>query len=238
MSFFVVSTQMSFAASGIAHAMFGGMAFALALGFNPKVGGVLAGVLMGVGVYVFGGRFPRDAVIGILFAFFMSIGAIALRFYSGYSDVLWSYMFGSVALSSVLDGVALAGFSAVTVLISGWHPLRLFLFNADIAASEGVPVGLLHMLLVALLTFGIMFSLNTFGSILTSAMVIAPALIAFSVSKGFFTSFLLSGGVSLALSLFGYALAFAFDLPFGATTGVLVSSAVGLIFVLKRVLKW
>ena len=239
-SFFVVARNMAFATTGVAHAMFGGIAFAVVLGLNPTLGGFAFGLLMGLGIYLFGRRLPRDAIIGLTFSFLMSVGAIALRFYRGYANLLWSYMFGNVTLATWGNVAAILILIIVGVLgfVFLRDGLKLYLFSEDIAAAERYPVGTYHALLLLFETLTIILVLRVFGSILTTSLVVVPALLSFMLFRGFLLSLLMSGLISLLLSLSGYALSFYLDLPYGATTTALSFLVFAAVWSVRRGQVW
>jgi len=239
-SFFVVSRNMAFAATGVAHAMFGGIAFAVVLGFDPTVGGMLFGLLMGLGIYLFGGKLPRDAVIGVLFSFLMSVGAIALRFYRGYANLLWSYMFGNITTATWGNVLSIAVVLIVGLTLMFWkyEGLKLYLFSEEIAMAEKVPVNVYHGVLLLFETLTIVLVLRVFGSILASSLVVVPAMVSFALFRGFLRSFLMSGLVSVLLSIAGYVLAFYLDLPYGATTTSLAFVLFAAVWGLGRGVIW
>ncbi len=239
-SFFVVSRSMAFATTGVAHAMFGGIAMAVVLGINPDLGGFAFGLAMGLGIYLFGRKLPRDAVIGLTFSFLMSVGAIALRFYRGYANLLWSYMFGNITLATwwhVLTLVILLGVGVVLLAVK-YDSVRLFLFSEEIASAEKHPVSLYHGTLLLFETLTIIFVLRVFGSILTTSLVVVPALISFMLFRGFLLSLLMSGVLSLLLTLSGYAFSYAFDLPYGAATTVIAFLAFTAVWIVRRGRVW
>ncbi len=239
-SFFVVSRNMAFATTGVAHAMFGGIALAVVLGISPDLGGFAFGLAMGLGIYLFGRKLPKDAVIGLTFSFLMSVGAIALRFYRGYANLLWSYMFGNITLATwwnVLTLVALL-VAGVVLLAVRYDGMRLFLFSEEMASAERHPVSLYHGALLLFETLSIIFVLRVFGSILTSSLVVVPALISFMLFRGFLLSLIMSGVLAVLLTLSGYAISYAFDLPYGAATTVAAFVGFTVIWFVQRRRVW
>ncbi|NPB04315.1 MAG: metal ABC transporter permease [Thermotogae bacterium] len=239
-SFFVVSKGLAFATTGVAHAMFGGIALAVAVGVNPQIGGFTFGLLMGIGMHVFGRRLPQDAVIGLTFSFLMSVGAIALRFYRGYANLLWSYMFGNITLATPSSAsVLLVLFVVVsTLLLKFRSTIQLYMFNEEIAAAERIPIRAYDAVIMLTITLIIIFTLRVFGSILTSSMAVVPALISFMLFGGFWFSLLMSAFISVLLSTTGYALAYLLDLPFGAITTTLSFLSFVMVWVLRMRKVW
>ena len=239
-SFFVVSRNMAFATTGVAHAMFGGIAIAVVLGVSPDLGGLVFGLAMGLGIYLFGRRLPRDAVIGLTFSFLMSVGAIALHFYRGYANLLWSYMFGNITLATWWNVLSLAILLLVGVLllVLRYDGIRLFIFSEEMAAAEKHPVSLYHGVLLLFETLTIIFVLRSFGSILTSSLAVVPALLSFMLFRGFLLSLVMSGVFSVILALVGYALSYTLDLPYGASTTAIAFIIFASVWLIYRKRVW
>ncbi|NPA80036.1 MAG: metal ABC transporter permease [Thermotogae bacterium] len=235
-SFFVVSKNMAFATTGVAHAMFGGIALAVVAGMNPQIGGMAFGLLMGLGMFLFGRRLPQDAVIGLTFSFLMSVGAIALRFYRGYANLLWSYMFGNITLATWSDVFAALILLAVGSALVGvrYDRLKVYMFSEEIAAAEKVPINLYTGILILFQTLVIILVLRIFGSILTSSLLVVPALLSFMLFRGFTLSLLMSGVLAVLMTLGGYAVSYTFDLPYGATTTSLAFLVFVLVWLVRR----
>ena len=116
-------------------------------------------------------------VLSVFFGFGLVLMSYVQRHASGGSAGLERYLFGQAAtmLESDLHAIAGIGALAVVVLLAFWKEMKLLAFDPDYAATVGLPVRLLDMLLTTLLVLAIVIGLQSVGVVLMSAMVVAPA---------------------------------------------------------------
>ncbi|TVR51588.1 MAG: ABC transporter [Puniceicoccaceae bacterium] len=220
---FMVVRRLSLAGDAIAHAVLPGivLGFFWTLTKNPLalfIGAVLAGL---AGAFVLGlirdsTHLKEDTALGLVLSGFYAVGIVGLTMLqnhplSGQSG-LETFLFGQAAALSPDDVRLMAvvtGLSLLIVLLL-YKELLASSFDPGFSRCLGLPVKLLHHLVMVLLTFAVVVSLQAVGAVLVAAMIITPAATAYLLTDRFhrmiFYSCLLgaaSGGLGVFLSYLG-----------------------------------
>jgi manganese/zinc/iron transport system permease protein len=126
-------------------------------------------------------RVKEDAGLAMVLAVFFGLGLVLLSLLQQRPDAaqagLQSFLFGQAATLVERDvWVMLAlGIPALVLVALLWKQLKLISFDPEYAASIGLPVGALSVLLTSLVVVAIVIGLQTVGVVLMSAMLVAPA---------------------------------------------------------------
>ena len=185
---YAVLRRQALLGDAISHAALPGIALAyLAVGGKATlaltIGAALAGwaatlLIMAV---VRTTRVKYDSALGIVLSVFFGVGLVLLTFIQRRPDAsqagLDTYLFGQAAALVERDvtELALLGVAALLLVVAFWKEFKLLSFDPDFAATLGLRVGLLDVLLTGLLVVAIVIGLETVGVVLMSAMVVAPA---------------------------------------------------------------
>lgn len=200
LSVFVVLRRWAFIGEGISHGGLGGAgtAWVLAIlvpGWDQDwlvtVGVVVFCLLMAVGIGYFtrDGRLSSDAVIGIFLVASVAWGFLAQDIYRatfhrmpiGFDTLVFGQM-------RPVSGV----FTAAAVAICGCVILSLWLLSKEILAYSfdpmmaqvsGVNAGLVHYLMIVLLTVMVLVGIRVLGSVLVMAMLVLPGATALAISR-------------------------------------------------------
>lgn len=126
-------------------------------------------------------RISEDAALGIVLTVFFGIGIMLLTYiqHTGNANQsgLDKFLFGQAA-TLVQDQVltmAVLGGSALLLVGLLFKELKLITFDPAFAASLGLPVQWLSVLLTSLIVVAVLIGLQTVGVVLMAAMLIAPA---------------------------------------------------------------
>jgi manganese/zinc/iron transport system permease protein len=126
-------------------------------------------------------RISEDAALGIVLTVFFGVGIMLLTFIqhsgAGNQAGLDQYLFGQAA-TLVQDQVitmAILGGAALVIVGLLFKEFKLLTFDPLFAATIGLPVGRLHVLLTSLIVVAVLIGLQTVGVVLMAAMLIAPA---------------------------------------------------------------
>ena len=236
---FVVLRRLALMADSLSHSLLPGLALGLMI-FGLAPGGLFFGALcaallvaLGAQLLARGSRIKEDTALGILYTVAFSAGLVMLSFVKVRISLM-HYLFGNILVVSNSDLWTTYGISLVVipVLVALQRPLLLTLFDPAVAASQGVRVNALNLVLMVCLVLTLIASLQAIGVILLLGLLIAPAATMYLLCDSY-PMMLWGGGILGAIgSCFGLLLSHWFDLPSGACI-VLV---LGLIFCLTYLL--
>jgi ABC-type Mn2+/Zn2+ transport system permease subunit len=211
---FVVIRRLALMADALSHSLLPGLALAaIFIGLSPLgllLGGLLAAIFVALGGHLISrsSRLKEETAIAALYIVAFAVG-IALIKYAGVKVSLDHFLFGNIL--GVGDSDLWTSYAitcvAMTLLVSFQRPLLLTIFEASVAKTQGVPVGMLLGMLILLIVLAMVSSLQAVGVLLSLGLLILPAATIYLLSDSF--DVMLWGGASLG--------------TFGAVTGLLVS---------------
>ncbi len=175
---YVVLRRMAFIGDALAHTVLPGLAVAYLNQMNLFVGALIAGVLTALGIGWLSRRdaIREDTAIGIMFTGMFALGVLLISTVRSFRD-LTHILFGNILGVTVDDLILIAVITAVTLLL-------LFLFHKELELTSFDPVhaqviGLnadrLRYLLLVLLAFTVVTSIQVVGVVMTSALLVTPA---------------------------------------------------------------
>lgn len=239
---FVVLRRMALIGDALSHAVLPGVVIAFLL-INATVGtlegaagvwGLFAGALLaglftavGINLVARHSRAKEDTAIGIVFTAMFGVGVIFIGgLPAGTHFDLKCFLFGEPLAITTQDLVATLIVSPAVVgcIVLFYRPLKLLSFDPQMAAASGVPVQLMHYLLMGLLTATVVAALRSVGVIMSVAMLITPAAIAYQLTNRLVVMLILSAISGAVSALAGMVLAFALNWPPGPAM-VLVATA-------------
>ena len=223
-----VLRQRTLVADALAHAALPGVALAFLLTGAKDTTSLLVGAAFAglVGAVMIVGiertsRIRPDAAIGVVLSGFFSVGIVLLSYIASTDNAnqagLQDYLFGQAAGLVERDvtafaGIALATFALLAVL---YRPLKSTLFDPGFAASLGLPVRALELLMTALLVCAVVVGLRTVGAILMVAMIVVPAAAARQFSHRLATMLPLAALIGAAVGVAGSLISTASRTPTG-----------------------
>ena len=228
--FLVLRTQV-FSSDALGHVAYTGALGALAFGFDPRAGLIIATVATACAMAGLGmrGR-PDDVAIGSTFAWILGLGSFFLTLYttrhsSGNSTANVTYLFGSIfgISSSHAKLVAVIAIAACVVMALIARPLLFASLDEAVAAARGVPVRLLGVGFLALVGVVCAESAQTVGALLLLGLIAAPAGAARRLTSRPFMAMALSAGIGVGCMWAG--LLFSFYLPVLRPSFAIMSAA-------------
>lgn len=219
---FVVQRRMSFLGDGLAHAAFGGVALGLFLNLSQPLWIALPfalAVALGIAWLRDRTNLSSDTAIGIFFAVSVALGVLFISLRRDYTVDAWTWLFGSILGVSRTDITIIISVTLLSLgLIAGlWGRLAYATFDEELAATDGVPVGRLEYLLLALAAVIIVVSVRVVGVILMAAYLVIPAAAARLLARSLFGMTLLSLSLGVLSTLLGLYASFVLDVPSGST---------------------
>jgi ABC-type Mn2+/Zn2+ transport system permease subunit len=239
---YIVLKKMSFIGDGIAHSAFGGIALGLLIGANTTVSAVIFAWLtaMLIGIFKKFSRTSEDALIGIFFAFTMSLGVIFIGINKSYVSDIFGYLFGDILAVTGTDVYLIAAVTLVTLFIIFFFfkELLFFTFDEEGAIAAGIKTNLIYFILLTLISVSIVVTIKIVGIILCVAFLIIPVSTALLVSANFKKVMLIAVLLSIISTISGFFFSYIFDLASGATIVVTATVIFGIItLVTKKAMK-
>lgn len=224
---FIMLRGMALMGDAISHAVLPGVAFAYILGFNFFTGAAISGVFTSliIGCIVRNSKLKDDAATGIAFTGAFALGVVMITSIRGSGVDLWHILFGNVLAVSRTDLIVTLGLTAVVLagVFLFYKQLLLTTFDPLMAQAIGMPVRLIHYLLMVFLSLVTVSSLKTVGIILVVAMLVTPGATAFLLASRLPAMLALAAFFGVLSSLAGVYFSYLYDLATGASI-VLVAS--------------
>jgi len=175
---FIVMRQMSFAVHGSSELSLTGAAFALLIGLNVGLGGLVGSALAAILFGVLGQRArERDSAIGVVLSFGLGLAVLFIHLYPGRSGTSFALLTGQIV------GVGYSGLAlliVVTVLVIAvlavcYRPLLFATADPEVAAARGVPVRAMGIMFAALVGVVAAQGVQIVGALLVLSLLITPA---------------------------------------------------------------
>lgn len=225
---YVVLKSMAFMGDAMAHAILPGVAVAYLLQGNLLFGGLVAAVLVALGIGYFSkeGTVKEDTVIGILFSAALALGIVLISSIRSYAVDLSHILFGNVLGVSTQDlwltGI-LGGIVIVTILLL-YKPFLVLSFDPILASTLRLPTTFLRYTLLILISLTIVVSIQSVGVGLVAAMLVTPAATAYLLAKRLPMMMMLSVLFGALSSLIGLYISYYANVASGA--GIVLTATV------------
>jgi len=206
----------------VSHAVMPGVVVAYALGLPFSLGAFVFGVgsVAARGFVKQKSRIKEDTVIGLVFTGFFALGLVLVSKVRSNID-LTHILFGNVLgiSGSDIQQTLLISSLVVALLLVFRRDLLLFCFDPTHARSIGINTGLLHYMLLSVLSLTAVAGLQTVGVILVVAMLVTPGATAYLLTDRFDRMTLLAVASSVLSSLIGVYVSYWSD---SSTAGCIV----------------
>ncbi len=129
-------------------------------------------------------KISEDTSLGIILSVFFGFGILLLTFINKRNDAnqagLDHFLFGQAATLITENVVTMAGLGGVALFVVAllYKEFKLLSFDAGFAASIGLPVQGLNIILTGLIVIAVVIGLQTVGVVLMAAMLVGPAVAA------------------------------------------------------------
>ncbi|MBN6888533.1 manganese/zinc/iron transport system permease protein [Cytobacillus horneckiae] len=222
---FLILRKLSMLADAISHTVLLGIVLAFLIsqsmnGLYMLIGAAAVGLLTAVFVQLLhSSGIQEDASIGVVFTFLFAIGVILITIFADnvHLDVDHALM-GEIAFVpfdlvqiGFLPPLPKAFLMLASVLIINLVIIVLFYkefkitsFDPQMAAAIGIPVLLIHYLLMGMVSITTVASFDSVGAILVVAMLIAPGASAYLLTNKLSVMLLLSAVFGVIAAVVGY----------------------------------
>ncbi len=214
LSCFLVLKGWSLMGDAVSHAVLPGIVIAYMLKIPLIIGAFFAGMTcaLATGFLKDNSRVKHDTVMGVVFSGMFGFGMVLYTKVTTnvhLDHILFGNMLGVGANDLWTAGIVGAG--VTTLLVVKWKDLLLHSFDPAQARAIGLPVGLLHYGMLALLSLTVVATLKAVGLILAIGLLISPGAIAYLLTRRFSTMLIVSVIVSLVAMVGGVYLSFWLD---------------------------
>ena len=214
LSCYLVLKGWSLMGDAISHAVLPGIVLAYIINIPLIIGAFGAGMICALttGFLKENSRVKQDTVMGVVFSGMFGLGIV--MYTKIHTDVhLDHILFGNmlgVSYGDILT-TGLISLFVVAIIILKRRDLLLHAFDPAQAKAAGLPVGILHYGLLAILSLTIVATLKAVGIILAIGLLIAPGAIAFLLTKRFERMLVVAVVVTLISGFLGVYLSFYLD---------------------------
>lgn len=223
LSAFVTLKGWSLLGDALSHAVVPGVALAGLLGWPLAAGAFLTGLLAtgAMALIKVKSRLREDAVMGIVFTTFFAAGLLIISLTPGGVDRK-TIIFGNILAIADRELLQVVVIAVVTLGVLGckWRDLMLFCFDATQARTLGLPVVVLHGVLLVLMSATVVAALQAVGAVLVVAMLVTPGAAAHLLTDRFGRMMWVAAGLGGGCALVGAYASYFFD---GATGGCIVT---------------
>ncbi len=243
---FLILRKMAMLADAISHTVLLGIVGAFLVshsmaGLPMFIGAIIVGLLTAFFVQLLDSlRVQSDAAIGVVFTSLFALGVILLSLFASrvHLDVDHALM-GEIAFVpwDTLEifgkemgpkAVWMLGFvllADLAIILLFYKELKITSFDPQMAAALGIPVLLIHYLLMGMLSITTVASFDSVGAILVVAMLIVPGAAAYLLTDRLSVMLVLSAAIGALSAIIGYYLAVWFNV---SISGMMAAAAGGL----------
>ena len=247
---FAVLKNQSLLGDAISHAALPGIVIAYLLtgeksSFVLLSGAVVCGILGAyfVNEIVKNSRLKTDTALGIVLSVFFGTGMMLLTYVQSLEDAnqagLDKYLFGQAATLLKEDVLLMISFliPAILLILAFWKEIKLYLFDSEYAATIGIPIQKINLLITMLIVIIIVAGLQTVGVVLMSSLLLAPAAAARQWTDSLFRMLIIAAVLGAFSGISGaFISATGSNLPTGPVVVLIISFIVlfSLFFAPKR----
>jgi len=225
----VVLRRLSFFTMALTHATFPGLVLAAIFGVSLYFGTVAFGLVVVGLIVLLGLRRDIDSstATGVVLAGGFALGVVLLSAQPGFTKDLTAFLVGSILTVEAVDVATTFGAAvAVLVLLAAFHKeLVLSAFDRGAAEALGYRVALLDLVVLVAIEITVVTSIQAMGTILSVAMIVAPAAAARFWSDRVLATMVTSAAIGASSGFVGLAASRQFDVAAGPSIALVLAAA-------------
>lgn len=229
----VVNRRTSTVGDALSHTTLSGLFFALIIGINPILGGILISVLAAFLIEFLRSKFPKngDMATAIVMSLGVGLSSLLSDFVTGAQN-FESFLFGSIISVTNEDLLIIGIITAITLISYYFLYYGLLFVSVDRISAKisGVNTILVEYLFTFLLAIVIAISARIVGVLIVSSLMILPVASAMYLGKSFKSTVITSVIFGIIYFIVGLIIAALFNLKPGGS--IIISSVLGLLIVL------
>lgn len=237
---FLVLSQQSLIADGMAHISFTGFVIGLIFANEPLYFALPFAIIAALLITFLTERvnLNNDASIGVVSTLSLAIGLVIIEKVAGFNRLIDSLLIGSILTIEPLTELTAAGVLVILVVIFVAIYYRKLLnatYDQTFAEFSNIKVRLLKYTLSALAAVFVVIGVRAIGALLISAFVIFPTLIARQISRSFSETLIFGAASSLLAVVLGIITSYHLALPTGPSIIIVFSAFLLLTYLVKVV---
>lgn len=228
----LVLKQFSFIGDGLSHVAFGAMAIAAVFSISDEMIVVMPVTVICAVILLKRNRSVRgvkgDAALAMLSVGAMAIGYLLLNIFSTSANIsgdVCSTLFGSTSILTLEESdILLCVIMSVLVIgifVFMYNKIFAVTFDETFAKATGTNTEAYNLLIALITAVIIVLAMNLVGALLTSALIVFPALSSMRIFNSFLSVIISSGVIAVIAATVGIALSIIFSTPVGATVVVI-----------------
>ena len=235
---FLVARRYALISDSLAHVSLAGVGAGLLFGIAPVYVAIpvtIAGALL-LEWLRRAKRLTGDVSLAIVMSGGLALAIVLANLAQGANVNFTSYLFGSVATTTTVDVLTLAGIGLLVLLftIIWYRPLLHISFDEDSAFIAGYKVRLLNYILVTLTAATVVLSLRIVGGLLISAVLVIPVITASRFAKSFVGTIGWAIPIALVSVIGGLVAAYYLGIAAGGAIVLVALVLMGLVMVWRR----
>lgn len=223
----LVLKRFSVIGDGLSHVAFGALAIATVLRLSNSMLLVMP-VTVACAVILLcanqSAKIKGDAAIAMLSVSALALGYLVQNLFSSSANIsgdVCSTLFGSTLILtlSTTDVWVCVGMSIVVmaIFLLFYHKIFAVTFDETFAAATGIRARMYNLLIAVVTAVIIVLAMNLVGSLLTSALIVFPALSAMRLFRSFRGVICCAGMISVVCAVAGLLISILASTPVGAT---------------------
>lgn len=175
---FVIWQRLAYFGDTLAHGALLGVAVGLFANINITLAIVLCCLLLATLLFLLQKKtgLGDDSMLGLLSHSALAAGLVSVSLMDSQVD-LFAFLFGDLLTTSRNDAMLIVAIctAVFTLLAIFWRKLLLCVIDANLAQVEGVPIGLMRILLLLCIALVVAFAMRVVGVLLITALLVIPA---------------------------------------------------------------
>ena len=212
---------------GLSHVAFGALAIATVLRLSNNMLLVMPVTVVCAVILLCANQNAKikgDAAIAMLSVSALAIGYLIQNLFSSSANIsgdVCSTLFGSTLILTLSksDVWLCVGMSVVVmaIFLLFYHKIFAVTFDETFAAATGIRAGMYNLLIAVVTAVIIVLAMNLVGSLLTSALIVFPALSAMRLFRSFRGVIFCAAVISVVCAVVGLLISILASTPVGAT---------------------
>jgi zinc transport system permease protein len=216
---FLVLRRLSLIADTLSHVALAGVAAGILLNTYPVAGALVAALAGAVGIERLrvSGRLFGEAALAMFLSGGFAVAVVLISLAHGFNVELFSYLFGAITVVQPRDlwVILVLGLAVLGHVILMYKELFAITFDEEGARVQGVAVDAINLLLTTLAAVTVVVVMRVVGILLTSGLLVIPALTALRLARSFRDTLVLAAACSLTAVLVGMVASFYLDVAAG-----------------------